>query len=172
MIQKLSLATSTSTSTSTAAAAAASRQKNDLSTPHALCASLASSQMKSFGKTRLCICLLSILLFFRPSPTAAAAAAAAFAVSSSGAVVAIESTGAITMISESKYSTGPSCAFDASSQTFFSLQRAVSSASPLSASPPSAAAHARLVGVHVPSGVTSYDDELPFDASNATSFAG
>jgi hypothetical protein len=126
--------------------------------------------MKSFGETRLCICLLSILLFFRPSPTAAAAAA--FAVSSSGAVVAIESTGVITTISESKYSTGPSCAFDASSQTFFSLQRAVSSASPLSASPPSAAAHARLVGVHVPSGVTSYDDELPFDASNATSFAG
>jgi hypothetical protein len=126
--------------------------------------------MKCFSETRLCLCLLSVLLFSRPSPTAAAAAA--LAVSSSGAVVAIESTGAITMISESKYSAGPSCAFDASSQTFFSLQRAVSTASPLSASPPSAAAHARLVGIHVPSGVPSYDDVLPFDASNATSFAG
>ena len=120
------------------------------------------------------VCWIAIILATSPAPSHAAPAAVA--VASGGAVVAIDTSGAVTTILASKYTTGPSCAYDASTETFFSIQRAASELPPLPLSstppPPASAARARLVGINVTSHSTIYDDEMPFDASNATAFAG
>ena len=118
------------------------------------------------GPLLLCLLLLSLA-------RTALSAPAAVAVASGGDVVTIDALGAIAPLAPSKYSPGPACAYHASSETFFSLQR--SSPSPFqstSAPPPAAAAHAHLIGINISTGATVSSNPMPFDVSNASAFAG
>jgi hypothetical protein len=112
----------------------------------------------------LCLLILSISCLGHAAP-------AAVAVASSGDIVAIDSSGGIALLTPSKFAPGPSCAYDASAETFFSLQRAASSDHRLSPLP-ATAAQARLIGINKSSGATVVDNRMPFDVSNATAFEG
>ena len=119
------------------------------------------------GPLFLCLLLLSVA-------RAALSAPAAVAVASGGDIVTIDASGAIALLAPSKYSPGPACAYDASSETFFSLQRSSPSPSQsaTSAPPPAAAAHAHLIGINISTGATVSSNPMPFDVSNASAFAG
>jgi hypothetical protein len=98
-----------------------------------------------------------IIAYVAALPVFVQAAPAAVAVAQDGSIMTIDSSGDVSKLLQSNFTTGPSCTYDPSTSTFFSLQRGLSKLSSPSSShrgPFVASAHARLVGITIPSGLS------------------